>query len=411
MPQEQAPGTTSTHPPCADAGEPITLHGSGPGVVIEPTDPAGTARVGERTRRPLRQPPRRITADSELYTDPLPIAFRMAVVPDDAPLFGTYLLSGGPRSGMVLLLFAREFAGEVWSAFYLVDRWGLGLREAFRTQPVPKRVFRELGPAAAFEGAGPFERCAPRLARQLLWGGVLLARRHGLSLPQERVRVCAFAGEPLVDAEVDWRLFQKASASLPSADAAGARADEAGPATAAELGQGLAAERTLPDLRALEAAIGVRFSDESEWRGRCTEEDLWTEIASMRDYARANGGRAARWPAGAPGRLRMPEPSPEDLESVGAGWPAGGSAERGGRVRYEHREAAVVADAVRDWMSVEPVAESEALVRLRWTASLEAGGCVSSPRPGREARTLGQIRIDPFALVVECPCREDLYAI
>ena len=99
-------------------------------------------------------------------------------------------------------------SGELAGAGYLVDVWGIGIKDCFRTQDV--WASRLEGHDQEFQQrfGGPLQECSEKLARQLVWGGWWRAREQGFRPPPE-FSSCKKLLPPLDQDEIDQSLFGK----------------------------------------------------------------------------------------------------------------------------------------------------------------------------------------------------------
>ncbi len=108
--------------------------------------------------------------------------------------------------GIASILFARRVAvGQVTTALFLVDHWGMGLKDAWGRIAIPDSELDEL--LGRFRSQFDVAPLNPGLARHLVYGGIELARELGLRLPRKYERWTGILG-PLPAGEMpDRSLF------------------------------------------------------------------------------------------------------------------------------------------------------------------------------------------------------------
>lgn len=118
-------------------------------------------------------------------------------------------LNGNWRETGIAFVYLNRLAkyGELEGAGYLIDVWGIGIKDCFRTQDVwASEVEASSNFAEVFEGS--MQECSEDLARQLVWGGSWRAREMGFRPPPE-FGSCKKLLAALPHDEIDQSLFGK----------------------------------------------------------------------------------------------------------------------------------------------------------------------------------------------------------
>ena len=113
------------------------------------------------------------------------------------------------HSASVYLLKHHRQVNDYLFAGFLIDLWGFGLKDAFTRSHVSRRFLaqattRQMESDAATASVVHVTACAENLARQLIYGGILWARRHQFRTPEEYIGVTTAVLGPLpADGAVD----------------------------------------------------------------------------------------------------------------------------------------------------------------------------------------------------------------
>lgn len=84
------------------------------------------------------------------------------------------------------IIIVRKVGGGYTAAGFLVDTWGLGLKDAYLHKGLSRVALDHLLVRAA--GAGELVACPLPLAQELVYGGLAWARQHGFRPPAEAIR-------------------------------------------------------------------------------------------------------------------------------------------------------------------------------------------------------------------------------
>jgi len=94
--------------------------------------------------------------------------------------------SGWQDAHLAHIIIVRKIPGGFTVVGFLVDTWGLGLKDAFLRKGLSRM---ELGQLLAHATSGDeFVDCPLPLAQELVYGGLAWARRHGFRPPAEAIR-------------------------------------------------------------------------------------------------------------------------------------------------------------------------------------------------------------------------------
>lgn len=123
----------------------------------------------------------------------------------ELPLYGCFVNSGWREDGMANVLVVRRMEnGLLKFACYLVDIWGLGLKDVFGNFNFSeRRLRRDFFERLERNTTERFIQIDPSLAKKLVWGGVEYARQNGFKVPQEFSSWEDVIGEPEADT-CDW---------------------------------------------------------------------------------------------------------------------------------------------------------------------------------------------------------------
>lgn len=129
-----------------------------------------------------------------------------ACVADIHPIHACLVNAHWRDDGLASILFARRVApGHVTTALFLVDHWGMGLKDAWGRIAISDSEQDEL--LGRFRSQFEVATLNPRLALHLVHGGIELARELGFRLPRKFERWTGILG-PLPGGEVvDRSLF------------------------------------------------------------------------------------------------------------------------------------------------------------------------------------------------------------
>ena len=103
----------------------------------------------------------------------------------ELPIYGSYILDVDvEEQGMTSVVIARNtVGGNLVFGGFLIDVWGVGLKDCFGDIGVPPRQFeREV---LNRHPEMKYKPCDLTHAQRLIWGGVEHAKKHGFKLPRE----------------------------------------------------------------------------------------------------------------------------------------------------------------------------------------------------------------------------------
>jgi hypothetical protein len=107
-------------------------------------------------------------------------------LPDEKPLHSCWINKAWREIGIASIVIARETSPDTLKfACFLVDRWGLGLKDVFGNLDFPKKRFlSEVLPMYKLSGQKlvPFDIAT---ARKLIWGAVDYVRKNGFREPAD----------------------------------------------------------------------------------------------------------------------------------------------------------------------------------------------------------------------------------
>lgn len=123
------------------------------------------------------------------------------------PLHGCWVNRNLEETGWAFLYVnrLRETGGMVGAGF-LVDLWGVGVKDCFQTRDVPMAELKSFGAAKLF--GGRMTECSEERARRLVWGGFWRAKAMGFRLPGQ-FQYCGELLKRLEEQEIDAGLFGK----------------------------------------------------------------------------------------------------------------------------------------------------------------------------------------------------------
>jgi hypothetical protein len=128
------------------------------------------------------------------------------VVPDSFPVHHCEVNANWEENGIASIHFSRRVdTGHIHLAIFLVDWWGMGLKDAFGRLHIPASEY-----AALYERARrrhDTETMEPDTARHLVYGGVQRARELGFALPRHYDRWTAVLGPLDPGVQPDMSLF------------------------------------------------------------------------------------------------------------------------------------------------------------------------------------------------------------
>lgn len=87
---------------------------------------------------------------------------------------------------MANIIIVRKTTGGFTAVGFLVDTWGMGLKDAFMHKGLSRIALNQLLAHAA--GADELVDCPLPLAQELVYGGLAWARQHGFRSPAEAIR-------------------------------------------------------------------------------------------------------------------------------------------------------------------------------------------------------------------------------
>ncbi len=87
---------------------------------------------------------------------------------------------------MAYIVVVRKVAGGFTAAVFLIDTWGVGLKDGFAHKGLDRIALDQLLAHAA--GADELIDCPLTLAQELVYGGLAWARLHGFRTPAEAIR-------------------------------------------------------------------------------------------------------------------------------------------------------------------------------------------------------------------------------
>ena len=87
---------------------------------------------------------------------------------------------------MANIIIVRKTTGGFTAVGFLVDTWGMGLKDAFMHKGLSRIALDQLLAHAA--GADELVDCPLPLAQELVYGGLAWARQHGFRSPAEAIR-------------------------------------------------------------------------------------------------------------------------------------------------------------------------------------------------------------------------------
>ena len=87
---------------------------------------------------------------------------------------------------MANIIIVRKTTGGFTALGFLVDTWGMGLKDAFMHKGLSRIALNQLLAHAA--GADELVDCPLPLAQELVYGGLAWARQHGFRSPAEAIR-------------------------------------------------------------------------------------------------------------------------------------------------------------------------------------------------------------------------------
>jgi|YNPNPStandDraft_1061719.scaffolds.fasta_scaffold21748_1 hypothetical protein len=103
----------------------------------------------------------------------------------DLPLYGCWITRNWEQAGMANICMARRMEnGNLVFGAYLVDVWGLGLKDCFGNINIPEKEFLNQV-LLKMGGEWGFVKAEESLARTLIWGGYAWAREHHFRVPPE----------------------------------------------------------------------------------------------------------------------------------------------------------------------------------------------------------------------------------
>jgi hypothetical protein len=104
---------------------------------------------------------------------------------------------------MAYVVVVRKTAGGFTAAVFLVDTWGVGLKDGFGHKGLDQISLDQFMAHAA--GADELIDCPLPLAQDLVYGGLAWARQHGFRTPAEALRCLKILPAP--PGEPDFSLF------------------------------------------------------------------------------------------------------------------------------------------------------------------------------------------------------------
>ena len=111
----------------------------------------------------------------------------------EAPFACCAVLPGWREVGMTQVIFARRVEGTLFPHLFLVDVWGLGLKDCWASRPIPEARFGELILARAFPSGQ--ETWTEEQGHAFVWQAAEFARLNGFR-PPSGWRKCALATGP-----------------------------------------------------------------------------------------------------------------------------------------------------------------------------------------------------------------------
>ena len=113
----------------------------------------------------------------------------------DLPLYGCWVTKGWEEAGMANVCITRRMEnGNLVFGAYLVDIWGLGLKDCFGHVEVPEKEFNSRVLPQLGRGGG-LVKAEGALARRLVWGGYTWAQKHKFRVPREFKQWQGLVGE------------------------------------------------------------------------------------------------------------------------------------------------------------------------------------------------------------------------
>ncbi len=104
---------------------------------------------------------------------------------------------------MAYIVVVRKTTGSFTAAVFLVDTWGVGLKDGFGHKRLDRISLDQLLEHAA--GADELIDCPLPLAQELVYGGLAWGRLHGFKTPAEAIRWLKIL--PVPQGEPDFSLF------------------------------------------------------------------------------------------------------------------------------------------------------------------------------------------------------------
>ena len=160
-------------------------------------------RAAEKSRRKVAAASKRRWTQSSILVSGL----------SDLPIQESKVNENFRDSGLAFVWVNRQRNnGRLVGAAYLIDVWGIGLKDCFRTEDILSHDFYTIRDLDETFGA-PLVDCDEDLARQLVWGGLWRTRAEGFRTPKE-FRSCRKLLAKLSEEEVDRSLFGKDGKTL-----------------------------------------------------------------------------------------------------------------------------------------------------------------------------------------------------